>query len=567
MLLLVVLSRPAAADAHAAAPQVRIALDDAGALSLRLGDDELLAASPPKLYFFDWVDNGEPTRPDFSWMTKAMCAYDPETKTVTASHNWGRFSVTWAPDEDRVDLTVAVLNDTDKQIAEMHLWLTAGFQFPETPKGYRWSKRWAVMGGADRTGAMRPAAAVADYGRASIVACLPENDRLAAIGFGGGDKPRLVLDLFNIAPGGTRTIRASLRVGAGSDAGADPFALARDVYADFAKRHPLTLDWPDRRPIAALHPSSSHLGAGTVGETTNPRGWIVGTPQEPIDVTTDRGRKHFKAKMMDFANRSVEMCKKMDAQGMICWSLEGQQYPHTISYIGCPHHLAEFAPEMEQIADEWFQVFRDAGLKTGVTLSSHELSINPKHDPQGPLNKAPFKYYHEHLWSEAGDVDEAAIIEMLDKKISYANQRWGCTIYYVDANVNCRYERDKETGQLRQTDQRLHDSTIYFELARRHPDCLIIPEHESFLHWSCSAPLGSTPSDIQAVWPDAFSVNLMQFFYQHCEDPDTVERIGQLVRRGDILLFPGWYDAKENRVIKQVYDRNHVPRWHGNTAK
>ncbi len=178
ILLLVVFSGPAAADERAAAPQVRIALDDAGALSLRLGNDEVLAASVPRLYFFDWVNNGEPTRPDFSWMTKAKCAYDPETKTVTASHNWGRFSVTWAPGENRVDLTVAVLNDTDKQIAEMHLWLAAGFQFPETPKGYRWSKRWAVMGGADRTGAVRPAAAVADCGRASIVACLLANDRI-----------------------------------------------------------------------------------------------------------------------------------------------------------------------------------------------------------------------------------------------------------------------------------------------------------------------------------------------------------------------------------------------------
>ncbi len=177
VLLLVVLNCPAA-DVHAAAPLVRIALDDAGALMLRLGDDELLDASPPKLYFFDWVDNGEPTRPDFSWMTKAKSAYDPQTTTLTTSHNWGRFSVTWAPGEDRVDFSVAVLNDTDKQIAEMHLWLTAGFQFPETPKGYRWSKRWAVMGGADRTGAVRPAAAVADCGRASIVACLLANDRI-----------------------------------------------------------------------------------------------------------------------------------------------------------------------------------------------------------------------------------------------------------------------------------------------------------------------------------------------------------------------------------------------------
>jgi hypothetical protein len=36
----------------------------------------------------------------------------------------------------------------------------------------------------------------------------------------------------------------------------------------------------------------------------------------------------------------------------------------------------------------------------------------------------------------------------------------------------------------------------------------------------------------------------------------------ELVRRGDILLFHGWYNAAANEIIKEIYERNHHPKWH-----
>jgi hypothetical protein len=38
-------------------------------------------------------------------------------------------------------------------------------------------------------------------------------------------------------------------------------------------------------------------------------------------------------------------------QGLTVWSLEGQEYPQDISYIGAPDMLSELAPEMDAIAD------------------------------------------------------------------------------------------------------------------------------------------------------------------------------------------------------------------------
>lgn len=55
-------------------------------------------------------------------------------------------------------------------------------------------------------------------------------------------------------------------------------------------------------------------------------------------------------------------------------------------------------------------------------------------------------------------------------------------------------------------------------------------------------------------------MNLMQHF-KHT-NPDHIQRCVELVRRGDILLFHGWYNAAANEIIKEIYGRNHHPKWH-----
>lgn len=448
---LVFLNARAASPRHIAGDDglVAMQLNQDGALSIRAGADRLLQDSLPKLYHLDWLEDGEEKRPDFHWMTRPTAQrFDPDRNTLEVEHQWGRNAITFRDTKDRIELEVQVKNSTDKKIVRMTIWLTGGFEFPETPKGHAWSKGWAVM-----TKAGAPAVAMADYGRVVVAACLVDPRENASIGWGTGK--RLALRIGDLAPGQEVITEVSLRFGPGSDTGADPHKLVQDIYQAFAKKHPMTRpEWPDRRAIAALHPSSSHLGSGTAGRTTNPRGWIFGGGK--IDVTTEEGKAHFAEAAMDFARRSVEICQGMNAQGMVCWSVEGQEWPHAISYLGSPDRIAEAAPEMDAIADQWFKIF--------------------------------------------------------------------------------------------------------VELAKRHPDCMLIPEHETVLYWACSVPLGETSPRIQHLWPDAFSVNLMQHF-KHT-DPDHIQRCVELVRRGDILLFHGWYNAAANGIIREIYERNHHPTWH-----
>ena len=90
---------------------------------------------------------------------------------------------------------------------------------------------------------------------------------------------------------------------------------------------------------------------------------------------------------MKWADRSIEVLKDTNAQGMIVWILEGEQYP-AINYVGDRHNFMTLAPEMEyrRAVDAFFRKFRDAGLRVGLTLR-----------PQRPYSR------HQGLAAAAGE--------------------------------------------------------------------------------------------------------------------------------------------------------------------
>ena len=92
----------------------------------------------------------------------------------------------------------------------------------------------------------------------------------------------------------------------------------------------------------------------TVCSVASQRGWTI----PGVNTTNATGRALFKRSILTTVKRSVDYCTTgfmagaARCQGMLVWSLEGQQYPQDISYIGSPDMLPELAPEMDAIADE-----------------------------------------------------------------------------------------------------------------------------------------------------------------------------------------------------------------------
>jgi hypothetical protein len=210
--------------------------------------------------------------------------------------------------------------------------------------------------------------------------------------------------------------------------------------------------------------------------------------------------------------------KDANAQGMIVWDIEGEQYPQATSYLGDPRSLP---PEIEPLADEFFARFSAAGLRTGLTLR-----------PTLPVRAA--------YGNDVRQIEVADIERNLDDKLTYARKRWGCSIFYVDSNGDPNLPIDP---------------VIFMQLAQSHPDVLLVPEHQDARYYAYTAPyrelrLGpnSTPAMARELYPHAFSVIYI---------PDgNVEAnraaLVAAVQAGDILLFRGWWTDPFNAAVKSI---------------
>lgn len=161
-----------------------------------------------------------------------------------------------------------------------------------------------------------------------------------------------------------------------------------------------------------------------------------------IDIRNATGRADFRLRMIKYVNYSVNFCKDIDCQGLIMWSLAGQQYPQPCSsWIGDPRILSTIAPEMDEIADEVFKLITDAGLSLGITLRPQQIVQNPdwkefvkpgkRMPPVGP----PWKWIQQDivLAHDNETLDYDAIADNLIAKASYANKRWNATMFYTDS--------------------------------------------------------------------------------------------------------------------------------------
>lgn len=329
-----------------------------------------------------------------------------------------------------------------------------------------------------------------------------------------------------IAPGQTAELCIQLHFG---EPDATIESLVPRVYADYAKTRPMSLRWPDRRPIGTVfyaHPYKQW--------PTNPRGFNFGKGDKN-DIFSEAGREQFEAALMSYASNCVANLKAMDAQGVIIWDLEGEEKPHAISYVGDPRVLPEVAPELDRVADAFMKIFSDAGIKIGVTLRPTEY-----------YERTPGK--RDWLHREVADP-----VALLSEKIRYAQKRWGCTIFYIDSNV---FGKDWVDLPKEANVPWLMPVGMIEALHAKHPDCLIIPEWSGADYHRFSAPyascnlgqLGTWPVS-RKIWPGAFTVIAVSKGLLESKWDTYLTN----VQGGDVLLFPCWYTPSENTLVQLIY--------------
>lgn len=313
----------------------------------------------------------------------------------------------------------------------------------------------------------------------------------------------------------------------------EPMSLSSSSQPSAVAQAPRSaLAWNDRRPIGTIF-----LGNSPAYTPNNPRMWLNA---QNLNLFTAEGKREFRSRMLNLATQSIRYMKEMNAQGVIVFDIEGIEAPHpNYTWVGDPRLLKERAPEMDEIADEFFQQFRSAGLRVGVTIRSQFMFPY-----ETPLPRQWWKTEENRARYWGYKTPEEAV-EGVSAKIAYAKKRWGATLFYLDSN-------DEEQPQ------------VVAQLHQRFPDVLIIPEHTKAnpAYLAVSSPLERVdnwafqePQDYRKQHPSGFRSILLL-------DPKNFERKYRMsiydyllpkVRSGDILMLNTWYPDPYQEVVKRVY--------------
>lgn len=360
----------------------------------------------------------------------------------------------------------------------------------------------------------------------------------------------------------------------------------------------LNFNWQDRRPIGELMlaPVTGNGARRDGFAPNNPRGWLN---DRSIDITTPNGLVDYQNKILAYADNSISVLQSINAQGGITWDLEGEEYPQDTTYIGDPSLAVSLAPEWESVIqdgtspyqgmkliDAYFKKYRDAGLKIGVTLRPQTLEQNNFSDCN---NTGDVDHTCQPFSS-----DQDAQAQNLIRKIEYAKQRWGASIFYVDSNViadsnwNCwpsLCNNDwtqcpatcPDGNNLKLPDGRSRmgsislDASVFATVAASEPDVLVIPEHHTDHadathgdYFKYSSPLyqlfqdygdnpAHTPDDEVAAVNGAFSAIIINNAGLTVGD-QRYQQLVQGVSRGDILIARAWWSQDSDlNLVRSIY--------------
>ncbi len=501
----------AVAAPFAAAAPVSFKLNHEGLVSLQYRGNEFINAHSggPKGIFFAGPWPANDSHESGGYRSSVLA----EDDTVRQTYSWGEASCHYSVEGNDLKLAIRVTNRSSQTISQVQLSL-GEIAFPNhaTPNGWQNS----APPGADNY--KTPTILIGDYGTGALALVdekVSQREWTQWMSRYWSAYPIRVTSGNDVAPGASEDFALSLRFG---NSGDNRQTLAGDVWLAFQELRPQTLSWPDRRPIGSVA-----LAAVNRGYKTNPRGWFN---ESSLNVFTAAGKEQFHQHLQYLANATVQNVKAMNAQGIIVWDIEGEQYmqgPGT--FIGDPTKVKQFAPEMDLYADEFFRTIHSQGIRVGVLLRPQEVV---------PWSKGGYTH------REYATNDE--IVAAMAARVTYSKNRWGCTLFYVDTNGGAKG---------------LYDSVIFKRLNEIHPDCLFIPEAQDNSYYAYSAPYdelrtltgiastSETGATARALYPGGFTVI-------NTPDGDLKGKHNDLVnavRRGDVLMFRSWFRAPEFKAV------------------
>ncbi len=475
-------------------------------------------------------------------------SWNSQTNTETYDFTWGTISTQFVQNGNNLDIVVKETNFGSSGIifdgAEI---FPLALHFPQDPRGFNGYTQYAIT-------TTDPGISAADFGSGVVTAVVP-NESVPMYGgwlnVGSATYAPLMtttapsgmatfLPQVNapVQPGTSLTYTVSLRFTPEGTA-----ANVADAQASFAQTYPSQMTWTDKRIIGTAYLASSPAGNGDVtqpgGYPTNPRRYYNDTT---VDITTPTGLKTFQNRILAQAANNVTNARNMNAQGVITWDLEGEEYPQTTSYVCSPDQIAAVAPEMEstisdttsafygqKLDDAYFKTMTNAGLRVGLCLRPQAFTL-------GSNSTA----------SQVTLSTNQAIIANLEKKARFANTRWGATLFYVDSTVNAA------GGTL--------DPAIFQQVATDLPSFLFIPEESTTRYYAYTAPFYSfifhtttgTPASVYSVYPKAFGANLVNDVASGTLAQYTPQ-LTDSVADGDILMGHADYWQANDPALVSIY--------------
>ncbi len=475
-------------------------------------------------------------------------SWNAATNTETYSFTWGYIAVQFQTSGNNLDMKVTEVNYAGSGVifdgAEIFPF---ALHFPADPAGFSGYNQYAVT----TTG---PGVSAADFGSGVVTAVLPNEATPLYTGWKSAGPATYTPIMTGTAPDGLATYlphkdapvqpgtslsyTVSLRFTPEGTA-----ANAADAYASFAATYPSQMTWTDKRIIGTAYLATSPVDNGDItqpgGFPTNPRRYF----NDPsVDITNSAGLQAFQNRMLAQAASNVANAQNLNAQGVITWDIEGEQYPQTTSYVCSPDQIASVAPEMEsavlnpsspyfgqKLDDAYFRTISGAGLRIGLCLRPQSFAL-------GANGTASQSFLSSN----------AAIIANLETKARYANTRWGATLFYVDSTV------DANGGTL--------DPAIFQQLITDLPSFLFIPEESTPRYYAYTAPFYSflfhtslgTPASVYNYYPRAFGANLVNDVSASLLAQYTPQ-LTQSVADGDILMGHADYWQANNPVLVALY--------------